>query len=502
MNIDIIFDNVMAKVEPYDIAAYKILDENLKYKPEGADRTYNVRFGGASGYKPLFNSVNGTFRRGLVHRAAKLLLDSGHFTVRLIDNTTDTSEIEYRIKYSNIRPYEFQSSVVPIAQNNKIGLIVSPTGSGKTLMASYVISAIKRKTIILVTDVVLLDQMQQAMQKYFDHTIGIIGDGEFEIEDITVSTIQSLLSAMKARSIKAANNRVKLLEHFKDVGLVISDEAHLYDSASVSALMPVFSNTARVLGYSATPYGWAESAEKRQNMELEQHFGKVIYDCRKNDFIKLGLKVPILVHGHNLPYIQKEYKDIYKNTRAGKEIDFSKCYKACLDAEILQNEAYHMEVAKHAWSHIIQGQSVFIHAAHSIKFGEEIQKLIPGSVFVSGSTPRLERRRIYDAMRKKEILALVSDVGATGLDIPNLDAMILASDLKDTRQLIGRIERAAPNKTQGEVHDLFKRCMFLGKHSTIRQSQYTHAKYNITGDYNDRDDSKHERSEWLFQDDD
>jgi superfamily II DNA or RNA helicase len=118
------------------------------------------------------------------------------------------------------------------------------------------------------------------------------------------------------------------------------------------------------------------------------------------------------------------------------------------------------------------GKSVFVYATHSVKYGEDIQKLIPGSVLINGSTPRIERAKIYDNMRSKKILCIVSDIGGTGLNIPSLDAIVLASDVKDVRQLIGRVTRAAINKSVGFVIDNKINTMFLKKHAEIRRAQY------------------------------
>jgi hypothetical protein len=93
-------------------------------------------------------------------------------------------------------------------------------------------------------------------------------------------------------------------------------------------------------GMSATPYGWAEKIEKRENMELEQHFGKVIYDTRKaNDFISLGLKVPLYVQVvHRDPINTKYTKHMKKNRFKGGvlELDHTANYRDCLETELLK----------------------------------------------------------------------------------------------------------------------------------------------------------------------
>lgn len=473
--MNIVYDNITATIEnPSDGVKAMLLDA-LKYHPDGYEHVYSYKSKKWDGYNLLYNAKDNSFRAGLLNRVAKLLENSGigvtkHYTGK------PSPYVAHRLRLGVIRPYDFQHKVTDVVRVNPIGIIVSPTGSGKTAMIALAINEICRRTIILVTDVVLLDQMQQSMQKYFDQPIGIIGDGEFDLQDITVATVQSISSITKAKSVNTATKRKLLLSHLQHAGAIISDEVHLYDSDGVSEIMPNFIYADHFYGMSATPYGWGIKSEKKSNLELEQHFGNVIYDCRKLNFIELGLKVPIFVNVINRQAINKEYKKHMKRGFYGGAPvpDWTKNYKDCLNTELLESEQYHKEIAKHAWDLAVDGVSAFVHASHSIAFGEKIKDLIPGAVFVNGSTPRLERREVYEAMRKKELLTLVSDVGATGLDIPSLGAIMLASDLKDIRQLSGRVGRASPGKSAGIILDFRTQCMFLEKHHAIRRSQYEH----------------------------
>jgi superfamily II DNA or RNA helicase len=488
MNIHISYDNLVANVEPRPLPqdAIERLRYALRYRPDGYQHVYSFKSRKWDGYNYLYDTLNQRFRRGLVPRVVSALQEDGH-TVTTSYHGHSPLQVQHKYIEGLVKPVDFQAKSVDVVAQNPIGIIVSPTGSGKTVMISKIVNSLNRVTMILVTDVVLLDQMQQEMQRFFDQPIGIIGDGEFNLQNITVSTIQSLLSIKKGKSIAAADKRVNLINFTKLVGAVISDEAHLYDSASVSDIMELFSSADRFYGMSATPYGWAEKAEKKENLELEQHFGKVIYDTRKaNDFISLGLKVPLYVQVmHRDPFMTKYDRKFKKDRFKGEVPDPTANYRDCLETELLKNQQYHEDIVRYANDITSQGNSTFIHAQHSIEFGQSIHDMIPGSVFVHGKTPRMERREIYNAMRKKELLCLVSDVGGTGLDIPSLDSLILASDLQDIRQLKGRVERRdrSPNATKqcGLLIDVHTKTQFLNKHYETRKSQYVHDNHTILG---------------------
>lgn len=473
-------DNITARIDSAITPALTtLLYDELKYHEDGYEHVYSYKSKRWDGYTRLFSPSKMSFRRGLLPRV-KTLLEANDCKVLINNKFQQTGSIGHKFNAHLIRPFEFQQNVVQIVKDNDVGIIVSPTGSGKTVMIGLIIDAVRKCTMVMVTDVVLLDQMQQSLQRLFDQPIGMIGDGEFDLQAITVTTLQSFASIVAAKTVAAADKRKLLLQYLNMVGMVISDEAHLYDSESVDKVMSYFTHTEKFYGMSATPYGWADKAEKRCNMELEQHFGEVIYDCRKNNFIELGLKAPLLVNIINRIPLRSDWNVHFKTDRFGKPtLDHTKNYKECLDKELIENPIYHAEVAEFANELVGGGRSVFVHAPHKLIFSKSIQELIPGSMLVNGSTPRVKRREIYDAMRKKELLALVSDVGGTGLDIPSLDALILAGDLKDIRQIKGRVERASPGKANGLLIDLNTDTQFLGKHHGIRRSQYK-ADHNLT----------------------
>lgn len=410
--INITYDNIWAYVDAGgDPIIDALLYEELKYHPAGYKYAYNYKSKKWSGFNYIYDLKQHRFRRGLLSRVEKLLTDEG-FQVDKHPNIGPCSTYEYNYIFDGVKTFEFQDKAVQITKNKDVGLIVSPTSTGKSTIISQIIYGHNLKTVILVTDIVLMDQMQQSLQERFKEPIGLIGDGEFDLQNITVSTIQSLNSIFKAKSVVNADKRLALIKHFDDLGMVISDEAHLFGSESVAEVMQHFTLAYKFYGLSATPYGYGEVAEKKSDLELEQHFGQVIYDARKNDFITLGLKAPLLVEARMIEPINKEYKKHTKKGRFGKvEIDTSKNYREAFETEIVNNPDFHQMVARDTLERTKLGQSVFVYASHSIEYGENLAKCIPGSVLINGSTPRIKRRQIYDAMRKKEQLVLVSDLG-------------------------------------------------------------------------------------------
>jgi superfamily II DNA or RNA helicase len=488
--VKISHDNIWAVVDAKP-EVHQLLHDSLKYRPDGYQHVYRFKSGSWDGYNRLYDVTCSKFRRGLLDRVVRLLENSGH-TVHLHDATrrVATHEAECKMRPGVVRAIDFQTMVRDVVAQRNMGLIVSPTGSGKSVCIALALDELKTKAIVLVTDLVLLDQMYLGLQDKLAGDIGIIGDGEFELKDVTVSTIQSLSSLFKGKGEGGAQKKKELLKHIERVGVIISDEAHLYDCDGVAEIMPWFKHTNKFYGFSATPYGWGEVAEKKLNLELEQHFGSVIYDTRKLDFVALGLRVPLVVKAESITPVKKEYLLHTKKTRFGSTPDHGKNYKAALDSELLLNFNYISHVAKTAVELARTGMTVFVHASHSIQFASSICSHIndiegsPGAALITGAVKRDRRRAIYDSMRAGETKILVSDLGGTGLDIPNLNAIVLASDLKDVRQLVGRVIRKAPGKDYGLVVDFHIGCQYLSKHHATRRSQY-HQESALIIDSND-----------------
>ena len=102
-------------------------------------------------------------------------------------------------------------------------------------------------------------------------------------------------------------------------------------------------------------------------------------------------------------------------------------------------------------------------------------------VMLQGSTTRTKRQEIFKAIESKQQLVVVSDIGSYGLNIKSLNSIILASPVKDVRQLKGRVCRSAPNKKYGLVIDMVDEAPLLFTHQKLRSKQYEQDEDTIIG---------------------
>ncbi|MEC8024187.1 MAG: DEAD/DEAH box helicase family protein [Myxococcota bacterium] len=140
---------------------------------------------------------------------------------------------ETRVPY----PHQREAHEAWLAQRRR-GVVVLPTGAGKSFVAEMAIASTQRSTLVIVPTLDLVAQWASNLEHAFGPPIGLIGGGSFQIEDITVSTYDSAYLHM---------------DRFGDrFGLVIFDEAHHLPGESMSQAAELSIAPYR-LGLTATP---------------------------------------------------------------------------------------------------------------------------------------------------------------------------------------------------------------------------------------------------------
>jgi len=122
-----------------------------------------------------------------------------------------------------------------------------------------------------------------------------------------------------------------------------------------------------------------------------------------------------------------------------------------------------------------QGRKILI-LVKQIAHGKLLEKLIPDSIFMHGSTGKRKRQKHLDIMRKGlPQITIASVIFDEGIDCKPLDTLILAGGGKSpTRALqrIGRILRPYPNKKDAIAVDFMDNCKYMQAHSSKRAGIY------------------------------
>jgi superfamily II DNA or RNA helicase len=112
-----------------------------------------------------------------------------------------------------LRPYQRDALTTWLGQGKR-GVIVLPTGAGKTRIAVGAAGALRVPTAILCPTRVLLGQWVTTLRETYGGEIGAVGDGEQSVEDVTVMTFESAFRQMDGLGDRFALLIVDEVHHF------------------------------------------------------------------------------------------------------------------------------------------------------------------------------------------------------------------------------------------------------------------------------------------------
>lgn len=117
-----------------------------------------------------------------------------------------------------------------------------------------------------------------------------------------------------------------------------------------------------------------------------------------------------------------------------------------------------------------------------IDTGNQLLKLIPDAVFVSGGMKLDDRKEEYDEIKTSsdKIIIATYGVAAVGINIPRIFNLVLIEPGKSfvrVIQSIGRGIRKAEDKDHVEIWDITSACKYAKRHLTERKKFYKDAKY-------------------------
>jgi superfamily II DNA or RNA helicase len=156
------------------------------------------------------------------------------------------------------KPYSYQKEAVYTWSKQKNGILVLPTGAGKSVLAAMIISKIQRSSIILVPTIELLIQWHKNLTQSFGVDIGMLGGGHKEILPITVSTYDSA--------------RIYQNQIGNQFCFMVFDECHHLGTEILSQMAKSFLAPYR-LGLTATP-----DEEIYRSELVKEVLGEIVYE--------------------------------------------------------------------------------------------------------------------------------------------------------------------------------------------------------------------------------
>lgn len=154
------------------------------------------------------------------------------------------------------RPYQSEALAAWTEQRGR-GVVVLPTGAGKSQVACMAIAAKRRATLVVAPTLDLVRQWFDLLRTTFATPIGLVGGGEHDVQPLTVTTYDSAYLHMEHLGAR--------------FGMLVFDECHHLPGASYG-LSARLSLAPFRLGLTATP----ERSDGRE-VELTELVGPIVY---------------------------------------------------------------------------------------------------------------------------------------------------------------------------------------------------------------------------------
>ena len=343
------------------------------------------------------------------------------------------------------------------------GVVVLPTGAGKTVLALAAVERLAVRTLVVVPTIELLGQWHAALVERLGlpaEAVGMVGGGKRTVRDLTVITFDS--AVMPSRR----------LEGF---GLLVVDEVHHLPATSYRKIVAKVGAPYR-LGLSATP----ERADGRHH-DLDELIGPVVYhrlpaelarDRHIAEYVEKRIHVSLSADEQSrYDYLVAQYRwylatqKVAPGPQAFQEMirrsGYDPAARAALRAHhqarmiALNAEAKIAETASLLARH--RDDKVLIFSEYNALV-EEISRrlLIPAITY---RTDPAERRAILAGFREGRYSKLVTGrVLNEGVDVPDANVAIVASGSSATREYIQRLGRILrPKPRQAILYELITR---------------------------------------------
>ena len=403
----------------------------------------------------LFNLYTRTLYRGLVDYVHQFARDR-NYTISDSISSPDkipSSQIQQFIDSlhlhahgNKIKPYDYQIKAIEHAVNNERCLLLSPTGSGKSMIIYSLVRlydkllSSEKKILIIVPTTGLVSQMYNDFKDYsskdnwdIEKECHVIFSGQDKVTDkrIVISTWQSIYK-MKD-------------EYFDSFGAAFGDECHFFKSKSLTTLMTKLKNCSYRIGTTGTLDG-----TQTHKLVIEGLFGKVYNVTTTKELMDSDVLSDLKINCLLLKYKMDDIQEV-KRVTYQEEIKW-----------IVENERRNEFISNLTKN--INGNTLLLFNyvdSHGKPLYELIKKKCPDKkVFlIHGGTEVGLREEIRKIVDSEEDAILVASYGtcSTGINIRNIHNIVFASPSKSVirvLQSIGRGLRKSSNKDSVKLYDI------------------------------------------------
>lgn len=473
MEILITINNVFCQIMGLsDIQIIDRLDHKLSYYISGYNFTQAYKQRRWDGKKHLLSNQL-KFQVGLLPIVEDILRKEG-LSYQTQDNRQAIilgKSISLLDTYYNLRDYQIEA--VECAKKHKYGLLKIATGGGKSAIIAKIIGDLNIKTVVYVISLDLLYQMKQNIEEALGIECGIIGDGNCSIKKISIATPWTVARAYdkeynpfddeedKAKDTLDQLSKIKIQKMVESSQMFIVDECQFIAADSIQLITKASKSAIYKLGFSGTP--WRDDGA---DLALTASTGPQLIDIDATTLINKGVLVPPKVFFFEVP----ELNGFNKHERHS--------YQKIYDNYIVENQIRNEMIIESATKLYAKGRKTLILVKRK-KHGLKLLEMMPKNLkvyYLNGDASTDERQAVKDLFTIGGLdIIIASSIFDQGIDLPKLDALILAGSGKSsTRSLqrLGRVIRGAEGKTDAIVVDFVDSAPYLYEHSRRRWAIY------------------------------
>lgn len=346
---------------------------------------------------------------------------------------------------SIIKAHDHQVEAICHAMNNDRCLLLSPTGSGKSLiiysLVRYYLDKIsaEKKILIIVPTTSLVQQMYSDFKEYASNTSWSVsrnchyvfaGREKINNKRVVITTWQSIYRMDKS--------------YFDNFGAVFGDECHQFKSKSLTAIMTKLTTCPYRIGTTGTLDGTLT-----HKLVIEGLFGRVKQVTSTKQLMDSNLLSKLKIDCIVLRYPPELCKRL-KGMKYPEEIDW-----------LVQNRSRNKFIQDLAST--LKGNTLILYQFVE-KHGKvlyEMMKKMPNKevYFIHGGTDVESREEVRKIAEKHDSAIIIASYGtfSTGISIRRLHNIVFSSPSKSrirVLQSIGRQLRTSEHKDLAKLYDI------------------------------------------------
>jgi superfamily II DNA or RNA helicase len=468
-SVEILVSPVKCQILTLDSGLIQQLDEKFKVKDNSKQFSPKIkeliRKGLADEYKHFFSKKTCRLPVGFLQEAKEFIEEKG-FEVT-VDDMREYPAIVIPDNYNDLikdpekefRYYQIEALDRITKDKQLSGIIEGATAFGKTMVFLALCKMITDRILIIFPGKDLVFQTFKEAKKFGIEDIGLISGASINHgKRVMLCNFQSL-------------EKLEGFENYKSFKTVFIDEMHSAKAGTIFKFLKKVPASIRI-GFSATPFkptsdGALDNALNKANL------GEIIYSKKAKALMDEGF----------ISQVEIRFLKVDQPSHS----NYTAFHTKAVDDYIVRND-YRNNLIKRI---VESSDKLTLIIVQRREHGEILERLIPSSKsYLHGDVKPQHRSLIQKQFNEGKVRVVITTVIWTqGIDIPNLERLIVAGAGKSfyqTIQRIGRGLRKNEKKTFLEVYDFIDETnKTLYKWSKDRWRYYNSEEYPIKAIKND-----------------